>query len=91
MYHFFLSHDQATGGDQWDSLAMELDNGGYTAWYGDKRNSLCKADWEIDAQVNCRVYLLPLGGRSPTGVRSLRGAAGGGRTSRRVASSGTHC
>ena len=56
-YHFFLSHYKATGGDQVDALAMELDSRGNKAWYDNKMGSLTKADMETGVKESANFLL----------------------------------
>ena len=35
-HHFFLSHYQATGGDQVDGLHHELKDRGFSSWYDNR-------------------------------------------------------
>ena len=41
-HHFFLSHYQATGGDQVDSLHHELKDRGFSCWYDNRMANLTK-------------------------------------------------
>ena len=40
--HFFLSHYQATAGDQVDGLHMELSRRGFSCWYDNRMTNLTK-------------------------------------------------
>jgi hypothetical protein len=40
LYHFFVSHAQHTGGDQCQSLCLELENDGFKVWYDQKAANL---------------------------------------------------
>ena len=41
-HHFFLSHYQATGGDQVDGLHQELKARGFSCWYDNRMTNLTK-------------------------------------------------
>merc|ERR1719197_2173001 len=41
-WHFFLSHYQSTGGDQVDTLCLELQRRGFRCWYDQQQMMITK-------------------------------------------------
>ncbi len=56
-YHFFLSHYQATGGDQGDALSMALEHMGDLTWYDNQMDNLTKEGME-DAVCRSAKFVL---------------------------------
>jgi len=56
-YHFFLSHSQATGGDQVDALCLELHCSGLKAWY-DNRAANVTAEGMISGVNEAHAFVL---------------------------------
>ena len=54
-FHFFLSHYQATGGDQVDSLCAQLEKRGFRCWYDNKMKQLTK-----DSHLSRHLSRLPI-------------------------------
>ena len=57
VYDFFLSHYQATGGDQVMTLELRLSNMGYECWLDQKADSITKESMRAGV-ADSRVFLL---------------------------------